>query len=133
MVVGIADTHALIWYLYDDSRLSETAGAFMDKAAADGDHIGVSPITLVEVIYLAERGRTPPTSVALIIETILRADTVFVEIPLDLNVANSLQQVKRDEVPDMPDRIIAATAVHLRVPVISRDGRIRTSAIQTVW
>jgi hypothetical protein len=37
------------------------------------------------------------------------------------------------EVPDMPDRIAAATALHFGVPVISRDGRIRASSLQTVW
>jgi PIN domain nuclease of toxin-antitoxin system len=33
----------------------------------------------------------------------------------------------------MPDRIIAATALSLGVPVISRDGKIRTSAVETIW
>jgi len=33
----------------------------------------------------------------------------------------------------MPDRIIAATALHLGVPLISRDRRISLSAVATVW
>ena len=45
----------------------------------------------------------------------------------------AMRQVPRVQVPDMPDRIVAATAVYLRVPVISRDGRIRSSNIQSVW
>jgi hypothetical protein len=32
-----------------------------------------------------------------------------------------------------PDRMVAATAAYLRLPVISRDGRIKDSNIQTVW
>lgn len=27
---AVADTHALLWYLYNDPRLSKTAMAFMD-------------------------------------------------------------------------------------------------------
>jgi PIN domain nuclease of toxin-antitoxin system len=42
-------------------------------------------------------------------------------------------QVSREAIPDMPDRIVAATAIHLAVPILSRDGRIRTSHIQTIW
>jgi predicted nucleic acid-binding protein len=42
-------------------------------------------------------------------------------------------KVSRTDVPDMPDRIVAATALHFGVPVISRDGRIRSSAVKTVW
>lgn len=33
----------------------------------------------------------------------------------------SLRQVYRSQIPDLPDRIIAATALYLNVPVISRD------------
>jgi predicted nucleic acid-binding protein len=36
----------------------------------------------------------------------------------------AMRQVPRAQVPDLPDRIVAATAAYLRVPVISRDGRI---------
>jgi hypothetical protein len=35
--------------------------------------------------------------------------------------------------PDMPDRLIAATAASLAVLVISRDGSIRSSAVETIW
>jgi predicted nucleic acid-binding protein len=41
--------------------------------------------------------------------------------------------INRDSIPDMPDRIIAATALHLGVPLISRDAKIRASNIATVW
>jgi PIN domain nuclease of toxin-antitoxin system len=33
----------------------------------------------------------------------------------------------------MPDRIVAATGVYFNVPVISRDGRIRSANLRTVW
>jgi PIN domain nuclease of toxin-antitoxin system len=42
-------------------------------------------------------------------------------------------QVPRADVPDMPDRIVAATGLYFGIPVISRDRRIRASNIQTVW
>jgi predicted nucleic acid-binding protein len=44
-----------------------------------------------------------------------------------------MRHVPRTAVPDMPDRIVAATAVFLGVPVISRDGRIRAANLRTVW
>jgi len=33
----------------------------------------------------------------------------------------------------MLDRIVAATVVYFGVPVISRDGKIRASNVQTIW
>jgi predicted nucleic acid-binding protein len=44
-----------------------------------------------------------------------------------------MKQVARSEVPDMPDRIISATAIYLKVPVISRDRRIRSANLNTIW
>jgi hypothetical protein len=44
--------------------------------------------------------------------------------PLDRLVADALESVSRSEIPDLPDRIVTATAAALRVPLISRDGKI---------
>jgi len=59
--------------------------------------------------------------------------SLLVEVPFTLSIAETMQQVERAKVPDMPDRIISATALHLGVPLISRDGKIRVSGITTVW
>ena len=57
MGVAIADTHAILWYLYSDQRLGSAASAFIDKAVEAGDHIGISAITIAEIGYLMEKGR----------------------------------------------------------------------------
>jgi PIN domain nuclease of toxin-antitoxin system len=44
-----------------------------------------------------------------------------------------MRQVPRSEVPDLPDRIVAATGVYLGVPVISRDRMIRAASLKTIW
>jgi predicted nucleic acid-binding protein len=44
-----------------------------------------------------------------------------------------MREISRADVPEMPDRIVAATALYLGVPIITRDGRIRASNLQTVW
>jgi PIN domain nuclease of toxin-antitoxin system len=41
---AIADTHAAIWYLFGDSRLSAPARAAFEDAAESGDDIGVSTL-----------------------------------------------------------------------------------------
>jgi len=54
-------------------------------------------------------------------------------MPVDLSIARALAKVDVQQIPDMPDRIVAATALQLNVPLISRDGKIRLSTIQTIW
>jgi PIN domain nuclease of toxin-antitoxin system len=36
VIAGVADTHAALWYLLNNPRLSATARHFMDDAASDG-------------------------------------------------------------------------------------------------
>jgi hypothetical protein len=55
-----------------------------------------------------------------------------------LEIAEALDFVPRDEVPDMPDRIIAATAVSHMLPLVSQDSEIRASAtlnalVPAIW
>ena len=126
MIKAVADTHTVIWYIYADARLSRAALAMIETAAEAGDQVAVSSITLAEMVYLSERGRIRA-------EALGDERVVFSEVPLDSTVVRAMAAVPRDDVPDLPDRIIAATAVRLQVPIISRDGAIRSSRLQTVW
>lgn len=133
MVAAVADTHALIWYLYDDPRLSSAARGFMERAAEQGDQIAISSITLVEMVYLIEKSRIPVTSLTLVANEFAVSDGLFLEIPVDLKITRALSRVDVQQIPDMPDRIVAATAVHLDIPIVSRDGKIQGSGLTTVW
>jgi predicted nucleic acid-binding protein len=59
--------------------------------------------------------------------------SVWVEIPLNRAIADAMSRVERTQVPELADRIIAATALHLNVPVITRDRKIQASNLQTIW
>ena len=133
MIVGVADTHTALWYLYKNPRLSLKARTFIDESASAGHDIALSPISLAEIVYLVERQRLPTTAYEELRDALADPEYVIQEAPFTVGVVEALRQVPRADVPDMPDRIVAATAVYLRVPVISRDGRIRASNILTVW
>lgn len=133
MIAGVADTHTAIWYLYDDARLSAASGDFIDQAAAEGLGIAISSISLAEIVYLIEKSRIPANVYPELKAALSDPEHVFEEAAVTSEVVDALHQVARDAVPDMPDRIVAATAVYFGVPVISRDGRIRTSTVRTVW
>ena len=53
-------------------------------------------------------------------EALAGEDHVFKEAPVTIGVVDAMRLVARASVPDMPDRIVSATAVHLGVPVINR-------------
>ena len=130
---AVLDTHAAIWYLFDSASLSERAFTFIDAAASSGAPMFLSAISLVEVVYLSERGRVAPEVLSALTSEVNRERPTFRLVTLDAYVADALRKVPRDVVPDMPDRIIAATAVHLGLPLITRDRRLQSSGIPTIW
>ena len=133
MLRAVADTHAVIWYLYDDPRLSGSARALIEEAAMAGDQIAISAITLAEIVYLSEKGRIDREALDRVLTALSEPESVIRELPLDRTVIAVMASIDRNEVPDLPDRIIAATARLHDVPVISRDRQIRLSNVDTVW
>lgn len=132
MYRAVADTHGLIWYVLADPRLPPGARSAIEDAASAGDEIAVSSISLVEIVYLMERRRIDDRTLDRV-RAILDGTEVFREVPVAGLIADAVGLVPRAEVPDFPDRIIAATALHLGVPVITRDGKIRASSVATIW
>ena len=133
MIRAVADTHTVIWYLFRDPRLSGTARTTIEDAGAAGEQIAFSSITLAEIVYLAERGRIRADTLERLLEVVEEENVVLVEVPSDHSVAQAMVNIPRAEVPDLPDRMIAATAERLDVPVISRDRMIQASRIRTIW
>jgi PIN domain nuclease of toxin-antitoxin system len=115
------------------TRACRSQPGFIDQAAASGRQIVVSSISLAEIVYLIEKNRLPANAYADLKAAIADPDHVFNEAPFTLEIVDAMRQVPRADVPDLPDRIVAATGVYFGVPVISRDGRIRASSLQTVW
>jgi PIN domain nuclease of toxin-antitoxin system len=85
------------------------------------------------MVYLTEKGRIPPTALNDIRNAVAAPKAVLRDVPLDQTIAMNMAAIARDEVPDLPDRIIAATAHLFGVPVLTRDGRIRSSGVQAIW
>jgi PIN domain nuclease of toxin-antitoxin system len=88
MIAGVADTHTALWYLYDDARLSVAAGDFIDQAAAAGEHIVVSSISLAEIIYLIEKSRLPVEAYEDLKTALADPNHVFKEAPFTVEIVD---------------------------------------------
>jgi PIN domain nuclease of toxin-antitoxin system len=128
----IADTHAFSWHLTGSDRLSSAARTVFVAADAGLHRVHIPSISLVEMVYLAERGRL---SVEAVEELFVLPETpgASYAVPaLDQATARTPRSVPRSAIPNMPDRIIVATAHRLGLPLITRDAAIRRSAVVPV-
>lgn len=133
MAAVVADTHAVVWYLLDQQTLSHYANAVIEQALEAGDPVYLSTISLIEVTYLVEKGRLPLKALERLNEALDLPDAALVCVPITLDISRTLGRISRDAVPDLPDRIIAATALHLGLRLITRDHKIQASQIETIW
>jgi PIN domain nuclease of toxin-antitoxin system len=129
----LLDTHTLVWYLLGSPRLSSMARDELDACLERGDSLKVASVSLVELTYLVEKGRLPEIVKVRLGELLDSQEASVLVVPLDRQIADTVSAIDRSSVPDMPDRIIAATALYLDLPVVTRDGKIRSSNIRTIW
>lgn len=129
----VTDTHGLIWYLEDSPRLGKKAKAAFDSCDQGECLIYVPAICIVEIIYLQEKGRIDKTLLTQFLEEMTANSSGLRVADLTIDSAIALDQIPRQQVPDMPDRIIAATAIQLGLPLISRDRKIQLSSVPTIW
>ena len=127
------DTHIVIWYFAEPTQFSKSAEKAIDTAENNGT-IFVSSITIVELIYLIERSKIPADVLVELRKAFDDPATAFRLVELSRDISNEVENISRQIVPDMPDRIIAATALHLSLPLITKDHKIQTlQNIQTIW
>lgn len=123
----------LIWYIFELPRLSPAALTALEQAVNEGNFIYFSAITIVEISYLIERGRLAGEVLTRVLNAADDPNVGIMLAPLDRNISATIQQIDRATVPDMPDRIIAATALSLSLPLVTRDTKIQAlTTIQTI-
>lgn len=117
-----------------DARLSREARRLFDATDRGLHRVLVPSIVLVEIVYLLERRRVSSDVVERIFGLFGSEGGSYELANLDEATARAVQAIPRSAVPDMPDRIIVATAWQRGVPLISRDEAIRRAAVvPIIW
>jgi len=126
----IADTHALLWYLTDDNRLSKDANLIFEETEK-GEHLIIVPtIVLVESLDVIEKKRVT-YDFDLVLQSIEDNEN-YIIWDLDLEVVN--QMIKIKNVRELHDRIIVAVAKLCDAGLITKDGEItEAKEVNTRW
>lgn len=122
----LLDTHALVWWLADDPRLSRAAGAALDRAEND---LFISAVSGYEIVYKQRAGRLPnaPEDLA---RRLQRASITVLPITLDHALAAAaLLGPHRDPW----DRIMMAQALAEGLTVVTVDRVFDQYGVPVLW
>ena len=113
----LLDTHIWLWSLAEPERLGSRVRAAMTRS---GNEIWLSPISVWELLVLAERGRVKLDRApqAWIAEAL--AHTPAQEAALTFDVAVRSREILRTH-PDPADRFLAATALVYGLTLVTAD------------
>ncbi|MES9862900.1 MAG: type II toxin-antitoxin system VapC family toxin [Candidatus Thiodiazotropha sp. LLP2] len=130
----VLDTHALIWWVSGDDKLSPQARKLIEKEQTGDGQILVSAISAWEIAMLVTKGRLALTmdidDWLMTVESI--EGVVFVSV--DSDVAVQSVRLPGEFHPDPADRIIVALARHHSVPLVTADAKIQANRhVKTVW
>jgi PIN domain nuclease of toxin-antitoxin system len=126
--VIVVDTHALVWWRTGDRRLSQRANRSILRAVT----VYVPDIANLEIAVLAHTGRIrlPEPTATWLAQLLAEPSLAVVAITPEIaNAAAALQQSLRDPV----DSLVAATAMRMHLPLVTKDERLRAAGIETIW
>lgn len=128
----VCDTHALLFWAARPERLPQAAAATLEAGRETGN-LACPDIVLWEIAMLAAKRRIViPVSPADYIRDIVLALRLQV-LPITPGIA-ALSQSGLFQHGDPADRLIAATAMHHRAPLVSGDEKLAAiPGLQVIW
>ena len=130
----VLDTHALVWWVNGDSRLSTPEKSAIDDVLEQGGRVLVSAITAWEIAMLVVRGRI---ALAMDLDEWLRVVETLEGVcivPITAQTAVQSVTLPGEFHKDPADRLIVALAREKNVPIITADEKIQTYPhVRWVW
>jgi PIN domain nuclease of toxin-antitoxin system len=128
-MTGLLDTHALLWFIDKDPRLSPAAQAFLVHPA---NSLVVSIVTIWEIAIKVNIGKlTLAEPYEKYITDAIR-DNKLAELPITLNHTTVLTTVPLHH-RDPFDRLLISQAIWEKMPLLSADKAFDPYPITRIW
>ena len=126
----ILDTHAWLWWMNESTKLSFKAKEAIQEATL----IGIPAICCWEIAMLVDKSRIGLSmGVEVWFELALKHPKVNL-LPLTPAIATLSTQLPENFHGDPADRLIVATSLIHRAPLVSKDQKIQNSdSVKVIW
>ncbi len=126
----LVDTVALVRHLRAARNLGSKARSILRQADTGQHRVFISGVTLMEIFYLSEKKRIP-VDLESVRNLLIERDNYRV-FPVDMDVVATAALI--DDVPELHDRLIVATAKWLGVAILTNDPVISASKhVEVIW
>lgn len=130
----VTDTHALVWYMENNPKLSQEAKSIFQKVDNMQEYIFIPCIVFFELLYLTEKKKIVADFDRFL--AMVSASKNYKIEPLCLPIIEKSRRIPREMVKDPWDRLIIATSMHLKFPLITRDESLRNAretGLEVIW
>jgi predicted nucleic acid-binding protein len=125
----LLDTVALVRHFTGKGKIGQEASRILNAIEDSDDSLVVSVISLMEVMYLAEKNRIEISLAASL--DVIESSSKYTIVDLSPDILRVAETV---EFYELHDRLILATAKWLGIKIISSDSAFSTVAgIEVVW
>ena len=125
----LSDTVAVVRHFTGKGRIGKSASRILNTIEESDDTFTISVISLMEIMYLAEKNRININ----LTETldIIESSAKYLIVDLNSDILRIAETIRLQE---LHDRLILATAKWLGVKIISSDAAFPTvDGIEAVW
>ena len=124
----VIDTHALVWFLAADERLSSTVRHLLLGAEENDLEILVHTIVMAEALTIVEKKKVRLT-VREMVDAVKETQRLSI-VPLDVLVFERMLTITPRL--ELHDRAIAATCQIYGCPLVTKD-ELLTGVVETIW
>ncbi|MCF6156682.1 MAG: PIN domain-containing protein [Candidatus Brocadia sp.] len=128
--IYVTDTHSLIWYLLNSTKLSFKASRAFREIESGNARLIIPAIVIAEIVYLTKKSKLE-ADVNVLIQKIQESNN-FEVCPLNMDVLQCLKNQK--EILEMHDSLIICEAIINRAKIITNDKEITNARLaDVVW